>query len=155
VSYSSCPTTIVNAPVQIIWELLMNPDGWGDFFDVRIIGMKPEGRAAVGQEIYAESGPSFLHLKVEFKFVAIDSDRHRLGLEIRLPFGVSVKENLECAALDLDHCRVNYGCDFSFPTGWRGAIVRLVLRRELDAGPIDSLARLKRAAEQFYGLAPS
>ena len=110
-SYSSCPTTIVNAPVRVVWGLLMNPAGWGEFFDVRIIGMSPSGLATAGQKIYAESGPSFLHLKVEFRFVEIDPERHALGLDVRLPFRVS--------------------------------------------GPIDSLSRLKHAAEQLHGLTPA
>jgi Polyketide cyclase / dehydrase and lipid transport len=154
-TYSSCPTAVVNAPVRIVWRLLTKPAGWGEFFDVRITGTSPDGLAVVGQKIYAESGPSFLHLKVEFQFVEIDPERYRLGLDVRLPFGLSVRENLDCAALDPDHCRVNYHCDFSLPTGWRGAIARPVMRRELDAGPIDSLSRLKRAADQFHALAPA
>jgi hypothetical protein len=133
----------------------MNPAGWGNFFDVRIIGVSPGGLATVGQKIHAESGPSFLHLKVEIQFVEIDPDRHTLGLNVRLPFGLSVHERVVCAALDPDHSRVNYQCDFSLPTGWRGAIARLVMRQELDAGPIDSLSRLKRAAERIHTVAPA
>jgi hypothetical protein len=31
-----------------------------------------------------------------------------------------------------------------------GVISRAIMRRNLDAGPVDSLSRLKRAAEQRY-----
>jgi hypothetical protein len=44
----------------------------------------------------------------------------------------------------------NYHCNFGFTKGWRGAIARTIMRRKLDAGPVDSLSRLKRAAEQRY-----
>ena len=49
-----------------------------------------------------------------------------------------------------DQCRVNYHCDFGFPSGWRGAVARFLMRRELDSGPVDSLSRLQRAAEQSH-----
>jgi hypothetical protein len=44
----------------------------------------------------------------------------------------------------------NYHCNFGFAKGWRGAISRAIMRRNLDAGPVDSLSRLKRAAEERY-----
>jgi hypothetical protein len=80
----------------------------------------------------------------------IDPARHRLGLNVHLPFSIQVREDLECISLDNTRCRVNYHCDFRLPAGWRGVILRPVLRRELDRGPIYSLSRLKRAAERRY-----
>ena len=41
-----------------------------------------------------------------------------------------------------------YHCNFGFAKAWRGAITRSIVRRNLDAGPLDSLSRLKRAAEE-------
>jgi hypothetical protein len=149
-SYASCPTTLVNAPVELVWALLTEPAGWGDFFDVRVRGVDPAGPAVVGQRVYGESGPRFLHLKLEFQYVEIDATHHRLVLNVRLPFGITVRENLNCVPLEGNQCRVTYQCDFGFPVGWRGALARVVMRREIDAGPIDSLSRLKRAAERLY-----
>src|SRR6202049_3058706 len=51
-------------------------------------------------------------------------------------------------------CRVNCRCNFGFAKGWRGAITRAIMHRNLDAGPVDSLSRLKRAAEQRYTALP-
>jgi hypothetical protein len=59
-----------------------------------------------------------------------------------------VHEELDCRALNGDRCRVNYHCNFNFEDGWRGRLVRGLLRRELERGPRDSLLRLKRAAER-------
>jgi len=149
-THRSCPTAVVNAPADVVWRLLTAPAGWGDFFDVRITGLEPSGPAAVGQRIYAESGPRWLHLKLEFAYVVIDADHYRLMLDVRLPFGITVREDLNCVPLQRAQCRVNYRCDFGFPAGWRGAAARLAMRRELDAGPVDSLTRLKHAAERRY-----
>ena len=150
-TYASCPTAVVDAPVGVVWMLLTEPAGWGNFFDVRITGVEPPGAAAVGQVFYGESGPRFLRLRLKFVYTEIDAVHFRLGLDVQLPFGIAVREVLDCVPLGDSQCRVNYHCNFSVPGGWRGAIVRLVMRRKLDAGPIDSILRLKRAAERLYG----
>jgi hypothetical protein len=147
---TSCPTALVNAPVGIVWNLLTDPGKWGEFFDVRIIRVLPEGAATVGQIVHAESGPRILNLKLEFRYIEIDVLQGRLLLDVNLPFGMSVRENLLCSSIDAGRCRVNYGCHFDFPRGWRGVVARLVLRREVVAGPADSLARLKHMAETIY-----
>jgi len=148
--YASCPVSIVDAPVEIVWTLLTRPEGWGDFYDVRVQSIEPPGSAVVGQTILAESGPWLLHLKIEFRFIKIDAENHELGVDVQLPFGIKVREDLSCMPLRQDQCRVSYHCNFSFPAGWRGAVVRFLMRRELDSGPVDSLVRLQRAAERRY-----
>jgi Polyketide cyclase / dehydrase and lipid transport len=146
-SYASCPTAIVNVPVDIVWALLTDPAGWGHVFDVRINSVDPPGRAVAGQKIAGETGPRLFHLKLVFLVIETDAERHRLVMDIKLPFGIAVREDLKCTPLDADHCRVDYQCDFNFPKGWRGALTRMLLNREMSAGHVDSLSRLKRAAE--------
>jgi hypothetical protein len=149
-AYASCPTSIVDAPLEIVWTLLMRPERWGDFYDVRVASVEPPGSAVVGQTVFAQSGPRFLQLKLEFRFTKIDAANHELGIDVQLPFGINVREDLNCVSLGPEQCRVNYHCNFDFPAGWRGAIARSLMRRELDAGPVDSLSRLRRAAERSY-----
>ena len=149
-AYASCPTSIIAAPVEIVWSLLTRPVEWGEFFDVRVISVEPPGPAVVGQTVFAESGPRLLRLSLEFRFTNIDHENHKLGLDVRLPFGITVREDLSCIPIGQDQCRVNYHCDFAFPAGWRNAVARFLSRRELDSGPVDSLSRLRRAAEQRY-----
>jgi len=151
-AYVSCPTSIVNAPVEIVWALLTHPHEWGDFYDVRVASIEPAGPAAVGQRVFAESGPRLLHLALEFRFTKVDEVNHELGVDVRLPFGLTVCEDLSCIPIGHDQCRVNYHCGFGFPAGWRGRLARLLMHRELNAGPTDSLARLQRAAEERYAL---
>ena len=148
--YVSCPTGVVNAPVEIVWRLLMHPEGWGDFYNVRITVADPAGLAVVGQTVFAESGPEFLHLKLQFRFTEIDALNYKLGFDARFPFGVTVREDMSCIPLGQQQCRVNYHCGFGFPTGWRGAMLHFLMRRRLDSGPADSLARLQRGAERLY-----
>jgi hypothetical protein len=150
-AHTSCPTTIVNAPVEIVWSLLTRPEKWGDFYDVRVTSVEPAGPAVVGQTVFAESGPRLLHLALEFCFTKIDAANYELGLDVKFPFGVTVREDLSCVPIGPDQCGVNYHCGFAFPAGWRGTVARFLMSRELNSGPVDSLSRLRRAAEERYG----
>jgi Polyketide cyclase / dehydrase and lipid transport len=149
-SHASCPTAVVDAPVEVVWALLTHPAGWGHIFDVRIGGVNPPGPAVAGQEIKGETGPRLFHLKLSFRVIETDAERRRLVVDIKLPFGIAVREDLNCTPVDADHCRVDYHCGFDFPKGWRGALTRLLMRREMNSGPADSLSRLKHAAELRY-----
>ena len=150
ISYEACPTELVHAPIDIVWRLLTNLSGWGDFYDVRVNRVDPVGPATVGQVMLGESGPRRLHLKVSFRFTSIDVTSHKLELDVRLPLAITVHEVLDCIPVDERRCRVNYHCNFGFPHGWRGSIIRALLGSELRDGPIDSLQRLKQAAETTY-----
>ncbi len=146
---SSCPTDEIQAPIEVIWRLLTSPGDWGSFYDVRRVRIDPPGRAHVGQRVVGESGPKLFHLRVSFVFTAIDEERHRIALDVRLPLGIKVREDLDCVSLGPDRCRVNYHCGFDFPPGPSGWLAKRLLHRELNRGPADSLARLKRAAERL------
>jgi hypothetical protein len=149
-TYESCPSTVVSAPIETVWLLLTDPARWGDFFDLRITRVEPAGLAVIGQRFCGESGPRFLHIGLKFEYTEINESEHRLGLSVQLPFGITVREDLDCLPISRTTCRVNYHCNFGFIKGWRGAIIRAVVRRSLDTGPVDSLSRLKRAAEERY-----
>ena len=71
-------------------------------------------------------------------------------MDVRLALGITVDEALDCVPLGDGRCRVNYHCNFGFPSGWRGGLMRILLSRGLKEGPADSLLRLKRAAEQEH-----
>ena len=145
-NYASCPTAVVNAPADVVWRLLTEPAGWEGFYDVRITNVVPPGPAVIGQRIYGETG-RYLRFRLQFEFLKVDPAHHVLVFAVRLPFGISVREDMDCIPLNPTQCRVNYHCNFDLPDGWRGVLLRLILRRELDRGPVDSLLRLKRAAE--------
>jgi hypothetical protein len=146
----SCPTGLVRAPIDVVWKLLTDPAGWPTFFDIRVTRIVPLGPAVVGQQIFGESGPRILRLAVALEYTEIDAARRQIGLNIQLPLGITVRENVSCTAVGDSRCRVNYHCDFGVPPGWRGVLARMMLRREMEAGPADSLSRLARAAEKDY-----
>jgi hypothetical protein len=139
--YASCQTAVINAPVDVVWALLMEPAAWGDVFNVRVGSIDPPGSAIVGKKISGETGLRIVHLKLAFWMIEIDLDHHRLRPDVNLPFGLSVNENLRCTPLDDACCRADYHCNFGFPRGWRGALMWALMNQRLDAGPRDSLSR--------------
>src|SRR5258708_33300300 len=88
----SCPTALVNAPIDVVWKLLTEPAGWTEFFDIRITRVDPPGPAVVGQRIHGESGPRFLRLVVTLEYTEIDAVRRRIGLNVRVRRGITVGE---------------------------------------------------------------
>jgi hypothetical protein len=148
-THLACPTAIVEAPINLVWNLLLNTAEWGKFYDVRVLSVEPPGPARAGQRLIGNPGPRFLPLRLVFDFIEVDAVNHKLGIDGRLPFGIRVRENMTITPIDSTRCRVNYNCDFELPTGLRGEILWLLLRRGFDSGPADSLSRLKREAERL------
>jgi Polyketide cyclase / dehydrase and lipid transport len=146
-THLACPTAIVEAPIDVAWNLLLRTAEWGKFYDLTVLSVDPPGPARPGQRLIGNPGPRFLPLRLVFDFTEVDAVNHRLRIEGRLPFGIRVRENMTIAPIDSTRCRVNYNCDFELPTGVRGQILWLLLRRGFDSGPADSLSRLKREAE--------
>jgi hypothetical protein len=153
-THLACPTAIVEAPIDVVWDLLLNTAEWGKFYDVTVLSVEPPGPARAGQRLIGNPGPSFLPLRLVFDFTEVDPVNHRLRIDGRLPFGIKVRENMTIAPVDANRCRLSYNCDFALPTGLRGQILWLLLRRGLDSGPADSLSRLKREAERLAGGSP-
>ena len=153
-THLACPTAIVEAPINVVWNLLLNTAEWGKFYDVRVLSVDPPGLARAGQRLIGNPGPRYLPLRLVFDFTEVDALNHRLGIDGRLPFGIRVRENMTVAPIDPTRCRVNYNCDFELPTGLRGQILWLLLRGRFDSGPADSLLRLKREAEHLMADSP-
>lgn len=146
----ACPMAVVDAPIEVVWGLLLNTAEWGKFYDVRVLSVDPPGPARQGQRLIGNPGPKFLPLRLVFDFTEADPASHRLCIDGRLPFGIGVREDMRLVSIDASRCRVAYNCDFSFPSGLRGWILSRLLGPGFDTGPADSLSRLKREAERIF-----
>ena len=149
-THLACPTAIVEAPIEVVWDLLLNTADWGKFYDVKVLSVDPPGQAKSGQRLIGNPGPRFLPLRLVFDFTEVDTMSHRLRLDGRLPLGIRVREDLRVLPISARRCRVNYNCDFSLPPGLKGRVLWLLLQRGFDTGPADSLSRLKREAERVF-----
>jgi hypothetical protein len=145
--FLACPTAVVEAPIEVVWNLVTHFEGWGDFYDCRVISVEPPGAAVVGQRMIGEAGPRFLHLKAVLEFKRIDESKHEVEIDGQLPLGLMVHEDMDMIPLGPERCRVNYHCNFTIPDGWRGWFFRWIIGKEMTRSPQDPIERLKRAAE--------
>jgi hypothetical protein len=146
-SYASCPTEVVDAPIEHVWSLVTTPEQWGGFYDLVVTGVTPRGSAQVGQEVIGVTRAWGLPWRIFARFMEVNESTHSVRIDFQMPFGLRVVEAMHLTKVAPEKCRVTYGCNFEFPNGWRGTLLRWMVRNELEAGPAESLARLKRAAE--------
>lgn len=147
-TYKSCPFAIVNASAEKVWELLLNPEGWGGFFDMKVKQVTPSGKAKVGSRVIGIT--TILGLKLVGEFAEINVAKGELRLKMDLPFGLHNDERIEISPLAKSRCMVKYNCNLSFRSGFLGTILFTLLRGQFDSGPADSLSRLKREAEKTH-----
>ena len=137
-THLACPTSLVEAPIETVWDLLLNTAEWSKFYDVRVLSVEPPGQARPGQRLIGNPGPRFLPLRLTFDFTEVElRENHRLGIDGRLPLGIRVREDIRITPIDAGRCRVNYNCDFALPQGIRGRLLWLLLRRGFDSGPAE------------------
>jgi len=102
-----CPTDRVEAPVEIVWELLMDPAGYGGFWEMTVARVEPEGPASVGQRIYAWLLCPWLRLDGEI--LEVDAVRHVIRFHMTMPFGMVGDERISVTQIDAGSCMLSYG----------------------------------------------
>jgi uncharacterized protein YndB with AHSA1/START domain len=110
VGVTTCPTDLVNAPVERVWALLENPLRYAEWWDARAIQAEPPGPARPGQVIRGgirAAGRTFYLLTVIVR--AVDADKHQIEFQSNFPLGIIGHNRVACVALDPTRCRVSYG----------------------------------------------
>lgn len=104
-----CPIATVNAPLERVWGLLSNPEGYATWWDARTRSITPPGLALPGQRIEAESRALGRRWEVAITVEAVDEPGHTLRLTTRLPLRIMVYNFITCTALDPSTCRISFG----------------------------------------------
>jgi uncharacterized protein YndB with AHSA1/START domain len=110
VGVTTCPTNLVNAPVERVWALLENPLRYAEWWDARTIQAEPPSPAHPGQVIRGgirAAGLTFYLLTVIVR--AVDADKHQIEFQSNFPLGIIGHNRIACVALDPTRCRVSYG----------------------------------------------
>ena len=97
----------------------------------------------MGQRFYGESGPSFLHIGLQFEYTEVNVAQHKLGLNVQLRFGITVREDLDCIPISSTQCRVNYHCNFGF-ANYRSGAVRLAMTSRTNTIHTNQLSSFNR-----------
>ena len=137
-----CPTDVVLAPAERVWDLLTDPRKLAQWTGTKLV----EGPAcpmSAGDHVVLGAGV----LRITFDVLDMRPPR-QLMLHVRLPFGLTNREQIQITPIDAHSSRVTFNAHFIFPPGWRGQLVEKILGWRFATGPARSLSRLKRAAEQ-------
>jgi len=150
---SSGAGTVMEAPVGVIWNLIVIPSGWADFHPLRIRSANPSGHMVSGQKVMCQMRFCFLPVYFEVECTGVDEDRRMLALTVHLPAGILLKEEIECSSLDQDRCMVKSHSDFIYPAGWRGSLSAVFFRQRLKTSYGEWLGMLKDRAKQVHAKA--
>ncbi len=104
-----CPAAVVAAPVEVVWENLVQWELYSEWANVHLERIEPEGPATVGQTI-SFAGKAFGHTwRFSFKVEEINTERHQLGLHAFFPLGLQEIPHIACTPIGATICRVQYG----------------------------------------------
>jgi uncharacterized protein YndB with AHSA1/START domain len=104
-----CPADTVRAPVERVWELLMQPAKYGRFWDLQVERVEPEGPAKVGQKFVGWTRALCRHWRIDGEIQEVDTQRHQILFRMSLPFGLISSNRIMCARIDEQCCTLRYG----------------------------------------------
>jgi len=104
-----CPADTVHAPMESVWELLMEPAGYGRFWDFTVERVEPEGPAVVGQKLVGWGKALCKRWRFDFEIKEVDAQRHHILFGTSLPFGIVGNNRIGCTPIDKQSCTVRYG----------------------------------------------
>ncbi len=84
---SVCPAAIVSAPVEDVWELLIQTSKYDTWWDAHLEKCVPEGPATPGQLVYATTNAFGKQWDVTFVIKSINPDKHHVQFDVTLPLG--------------------------------------------------------------------
>jgi uncharacterized protein YndB with AHSA1/START domain len=85
---SVCPSAVVDAPVDRVWDLVTRPEGFDLWTDATLVSAEPDGHATAGQELHLVTRALGWTFAVGISVREVDPERHRVGFLVALPFGV-------------------------------------------------------------------
>jgi hypothetical protein len=85
--FTVCPATSVAAPVECVWELLVEPSRYDEWWDARIERIEPEGSATPGQLLSGKTTAFGRKWDVTLRVEAVHAEKHQIQLHVTLPLG--------------------------------------------------------------------
>ncbi len=108
-TFSACPITTVDAPVEQVWCLLADPSQYALWWDAQTVSITPAGPAQAGQYIVAQTTALGKRWSVHLTVRGVEPDKRQLDLLTQLPLGITVYNHIRCNALDAHQTRVSFG----------------------------------------------
>ncbi len=108
-SLSVCPITVVQAPTEVVWDLLSNPTNFSSWSDAKVDRLLPDGPAQAGQHVEAHAELLGLKRPVHIEVRGIDRSHRTLDLTTSLPLGITVHNHITVTPLESHSCQVSFG----------------------------------------------
>ncbi len=105
---SVCPSAIVAAPLETVWEEFSDPTIYDEWWEARTQRIEPEGKAVPGQMIYARAGRG-IGGDVTIRVETVNPEKHQLQLVVNLPLGMVNHATLTANAIDAATTRIQFG----------------------------------------------
>lgn len=101
----SCPTDIVEATPEQVWDLISSAERFDSWVDAKLIE-GPARPLKVGDRFVMSAGPGRV-LRVYFHVLGLRRPEE-MKLDIRLPLGLVNHEVIQIRPVDPGRCRVTY-----------------------------------------------
>jgi uncharacterized protein YndB with AHSA1/START domain len=101
-SFETCPTDIVQASPERVWELLTSPARFG-WLGVKVVEAPARTLAAGDRLVF---GPAPV-LRMSWDVLSVEPPR-TLELDVRVPFGIRNREIIVVSPLHPGSCRVTF-----------------------------------------------
>ena len=108
-SFSTCPTATVDAPIEHVWNLLDDPSRYALWWEATTVSIVPEGPAQPGQQVFATLSSPVKQWTMRLTVEAVSARDRRLNLLTQLPFGITVHNHLTCTPIDSQRTFVSFG----------------------------------------------
>jgi len=107
--FTFCPTTVVAAPVESVWELLMEPKLYDEWWDARTARIVPEGKSTPGQVRYLTTSGLGKKWDLTLRVESVNPEKHQIQLHVMLPLGIINDVTVTCTPIDTTSCLVQFG----------------------------------------------
>ncbi len=100
---------MIEAPIDRVWELLTQPEGFDNWIDATLVAAEPGGDARPGQQLHFITKALGWKFPVTIDVREVDAGRRRLHFVVDLPFGIVNDEVITVADLGNDRTLVRFG----------------------------------------------
>ena len=104
-----CPAATINAPIERVWSLLMDPRRWTEWSTARLEAATPDGQLHAGQRLYFSSRAFGRRWRAVTTVIRVSSERHTIDVDVSVPFGIINHEHLSVTNLPDGRTHVRFG----------------------------------------------
>jgi uncharacterized protein YndB with AHSA1/START domain len=99
----ACPTTIVAAPVERVWKLIVTPTNLAEWTDTKLLTAIGRPLQAGDRAVYG-TGPG---LRATFDVLEVVPP-HTFRVDVTMSFGIVNHEVIQVSKIDENSCRVTF-----------------------------------------------